>query len=261
MRSSGLFGNGTLRRKDSEAISSSIKFNKDGFLANNAQFKIISDKDAGAATASKPMLLGNDVDVDFNQTKGIVGLAINKKQSFGDTLQSTMEFPFAAYKTSISRAQWNVNAKTIAMKGDVKTSTFTATAEDQEGLTFNGSAALYDVEKMMLNISGVPYVTSADARIYPDKGIVTIRRNGEMLALKNARLELDTISLFHRLKNGNIQIVSRTRFAGDASYKFATAKGDTAVIKNAELRAEGSASHGPRSARRTNAHRRYEEAS
>ncbi|GAB3706946.1 hypothetical protein GCM10027592_40640 [Spirosoma flavus] len=226
LRSVGLFGNGTLRRKDSEAISNSIKFNKDGFIASKAQFKVLSDKQD-----ARPILLGNDVNVDFNQVKGIVGLAINKKESLDDTVSSSMEFPFAAYKTSINRAQWNLNAKTIAMKGDVKTSTFTATAQEQEGLTFNGGSALYDVEKMILNISGVPYVTSADARIYPDKGVVTIKRNGEMLALKNARLELDTISLFHKLKNGNIQVLSRTRFTGDATYQFATAKGDTASIK------------------------------
>ncbi|GAB2554097.1 hypothetical protein GCM10027085_51480 [Spirosoma aerophilum] len=231
LRSSGLFGNGTLRRKDSEAVSGSIKFNKEGFVANNAQFKILQDKETPGTPLSRPVLLGNDVDVDFNQTKGIVGLAINKKESLDDTTSSSMEFPFAAYKTSINRAQWNINAHTIAMKGDVKTSTFTATAEEQEGLTFNGSAALYDVEKRTLNISGVPFITSADARIYPDKGQVTIRRNGEMLAFKNARLELDTVSRFHRLKNGNIQVLSRTKFAGDATYQFATAKGDTASIK------------------------------
>ncbi|SFD99074.1 hypothetical protein [Spirosoma endophyticum] len=232
LRSSGLFGHGILRRKDSEVISGSIKFNREGFLASNAQFKVLSDKVVnGTATVAKPMLLGTAIDVDFNQTKGIVGLSINKNLSITDTVQSSLEFPSAAYKTSISKAQWNINAKTIAMKGDVKTSTFTATAEEQEGLTFNGSGALYDVEKMTLNISGVPYVTSADARIYPDKGLVSIKRNGEMLALKNAKLELDTVSLFHRLKNGNIQILSRTRFTGDATYQFATAKGDTASIK------------------------------
>ncbi len=236
LRSSGLFGDGTLHRKDAEVVSSSIKFNKEGFLANDAQFKVLSDKVvSGAASVAKPMLLGNDIDVDFNQVKGIVGLAINSS-SLTDTVQSSLEFPAAAYKTNISKAQWNINAKTITMKagptlGDVKTSTFTATAEEQEGLTFNGSGALYDVEKMTLNISGVPYVTSADARIYPDKGLVSIKRNGEMMALKNAKLVLDTISLFHRLKNGNIQILSRTRFTGDATYQFATAKGDTASIK------------------------------
>ncbi|AQG81423.1 hypothetical protein [Spirosoma montaniterrae] len=227
LRSTGLFGSGTLRRKDSEAISKRIKFNKDGFLANDAQFKILSDKEN-----ARPILLGNGVDVDFNQTKGLVGLAINNTSELvGDSVAASLEFPSAAYKTNINRAQWNVNARTIAMKGDVKTSTFTATSEEQEGLTFNGSAALYDVEKMMLNISGVPYVTAADARIFPDKGIVTVRRNGEMMALKNARLELDTVSLFHKLKNGNIQVLSRTRFAGDATYLYPTMKGDTAAIK------------------------------
>jgi hypothetical protein len=231
VRSTGLFGKGTLRRKDSETVSNTIKFNKEGFLANDAQFKIISDKEIPGTPAGKPILVGNSVDVDFNQTKGIVGLAINKKESLDDTVQASMDFPFAAYKTNINRAQWNLNARTIAMKGDVKTSTFTATAEEQEGLTFNGSAAIYDAEKRTLNISGVPYVTSADARIYPAKGLVAIGRNGEMAPLKNARLELDTINLFHRLKNGNIQILSRTRFAGDATYQFATAKGDTASIK------------------------------
>lgn len=232
LRTSGLFGNGTLRRPDSEALSKSIKFNKDGFLAEDAQFKIES---AGPqkGLANKPILLGSGLDIEFNQTKGIVGLAINtpKNQSIADTAAANMEFPYAAYKTSINRAQWNINAKTIAMKGDVKTSTFTATGEEQEGLTFNGGAALYDVEKMTLNISGVPYITSADARIIPDKGLVSIKRNGEMMAFKNARLELDTVSRHHKLKNGNIQILSRTRFAGDATYLFTTAAGDTTSIK------------------------------
>src|SRR5205823_5235075 len=78
---------------------------------------------------------------------------------------------------------------------------------------------------------GVPRINSADAFIYPDKGLVSVKRNGEMMALKNARLELDTVSLHHRLKNGNIQILSKGKFAGDATYMFPTATGDTASIK------------------------------
>ncbi len=232
VRSAGLFGNGTLRRKDSEAISEKIKFNKEGFLADNANFKILPGE-AQKGIANKPILLGSDVNVDFNQVKNVVNLAMPARQgqSLDDTVNSVMEFPFAAYKTNIGRAQWNIAAKTIAMRGDVKTSTFTATGETQENLTFNGAAALYDVEKMALNISGVPFINAADARIYPDKGMVSVKRNGEMAALKNARLELDTVSRFHRLKNGNIQIVSRTRFSGNATYQFATAMSDTASIK------------------------------
>lgn len=231
VRASGLYGNGMLTRKDAEVESGSIKFNKDGFLADNAKLKVLSTTET-RGMATKPVLLGTAIDVDFDQAKGIVNLTTNRdNRSVDDTLSSSMEFPYAAYKTNINRAVWNMMGKTIAMKGDVKTSLFTATAEEQEGLTFNAGAALYDIDKMTLNMSGVPYVTAADARIYPNKGMVTVRRNGDMLPFTNARLELDTTSLHHRLRNGNIQVQSRTRFSGDATYLFATAKGDTAAIK------------------------------
>lgn len=231
VRATGLYGNGLLTRTDSEVQSESIKFGKDGFLADNARLKIESTADV-KGVAPKPVLLGTGIDVDFDQVKGIVDLAINRdNRAVDDTLSSSMEFPYAAYRTNISKAQWNMKGKTIAMKGDAKTSTFTATGEEQEGLTFNAGAGLYDVDKMTLNISGVSYINSADARIYPEKGLVTVRRNGDMLPFKNARLELDTVSRFHRLRNGNIQIASRTRFSGDATYLFAKAKGDTSAIK------------------------------
>ncbi|MCU0340892.1 MAG: hypothetical protein MUE30_13490, partial [Spirosomaceae bacterium] len=229
LRSTGLYGKGFLRRDDSELTSQDIKFNKEGFLAGESQYKIIS-----ATNNIRPVLLGKNVDVDFNIVKGLVGITTN------NTLESNsdLEFPFAAYRTSINRAQWNINAKTIAMKGDVATSTFTATAPSQEGLTFNASVGLYEIEKMMLNISGVPFIKTADAKVLPEKGLVVIRKDGDMQAFKNARLVLDTLNEYHRLKNGNIQILSRTKFTGDATYLYATVTNDTIPIKmgNFDLR-------------------------
>jgi hypothetical protein len=222
LRSTGLYGKGLLRRDDSELTSQDIKFNKEGFFAGESQYKIIS-----TTNTTRPVLLGKNVDVDFSVVKGLVGISTNK-----NSLENTsMEFPFTAYRTSINRAQWNINAKTIAMKGDVTTSTFTATAPEQEGLTFNGSSALYEIEKMTLNIGGVPYVTTADAKVLPDKGLVVVHRNGEMMPFKNARLVLDTLNEYHRLKNGNIQVVSRTKFTGDATYLYATVTNDTIPVK------------------------------
>ncbi|MCA0232606.1 MAG: hypothetical protein LCH91_19215 [Bacteroidetes bacterium] len=222
LRSTGLYGKGLLRRDDSELTSQDIKFNKEGFFAGESQYKIIS-----ATNATRPVLLGSNVDVDFNLVKGLVGISTSK-----NTLENPlMEFPFASYQTSINRAQWNINAKTIAMKGDVATSTFTSTAPEQAGLTFNGSSALYEIEKMTLNIGGVPFIKSADAKVLPDKGLVVIHRNGEMTPFKNARLVLDTLNEYHRLKNGNIKIESRTKFTGDATYLYTTVSNDTIPVK------------------------------
>ena len=232
LRSTGLYGRGQLKRDDSELLSQDIKFNKEGFSAGESQFKIVSTL---AQNSFRPVLLGQNVDIDFNVVKGSVGIATNN-----NTLEasSSVEFPFAAYRTSINRAQWNINAKTIAMKGDVLTSTFTATAPEQEGLIFNGSAALYEIEKMTLSISGVPYIKSADAKVLPEKGLVTIRRNGDMQPFRNARLLLDTLNEYHRLKNGNITIASRNKFSGDATYQYITIKNDSIPVKmgNFELR-------------------------
>jgi hypothetical protein len=230
LRSSGLYGKGFLKRTDSELTSQDIKFNKEGFLAGDSEYKILS-----AENNIRPVLLGRRVDIDFNIVKGLVN--ISTKDRIDDPLPS-LDFPFAAYRTSISRAQWNINAKIIAMKGDVNTSSFTSTAPEQEGLTFNGSAALYEIEKMTLNISGVPFIKSADAKVIPEKGLVVIRRNSEMMPFQRARLVLDTLNEYHRLKNGNIQIVSRNKFTGDATYLYTTVQNDTIPVKmgNFELR-------------------------
>jgi hypothetical protein len=225
LRTSGLYGNGLLKRSDSEVQSLDIKFNKDGFYSKKSQFTVKEAK----SDPFRAILLGKNVDVDFNVTKGLVDLTTDSKGFNSDS--SLFEFPYAAYRTSIDKARWNINNKTIAMKGDVNNSTFTAMAPEQEGLTFNGSAALYEVDKMMLNISGVPYIRTADVKIIPDKGLVGIRKNGEMQEFKKARIEIDTLNSSHRMRDATIKITSRNRFEGSATYQYITARKDTFNIK------------------------------
>ncbi len=232
LRSVGLFGQGALKRKDSELVSQAIKFNKEGFLASKAQFTLT----AGQEKSFRPILLGKNIDVEFNTAKNFADLSTTGSGFGTDT--SALEFPYTAYLTSINKARWNIANKTIAMKGDVANSTFTATAPEQEGLAFNGSAALYEIEKMTLNVSGVPYIRTADVKIIPDKGVVSVRKNGEMATFKNARIEIDTLNSSHRMKNADIRIVSRNRFEGSATYQYVTSRKDTFNIKmeNFELR-------------------------
>ena len=225
VRKGGLFGLGKLIRTDSETASDQFKFNKEGFIADKSQFNIKS-----TTAASKSLLLGKNVNVNFNVNASIVNIVTNQGD-FNDSTQSSFDFPYAAYKTNIDRAEWNIKNKKISMKGDVATSVFTSTNASQEGLAFNGSSAIYDIEQMTFNIGGVPYINSADARIIPDKGQVAIRSDANMLPFKNARLTIDTLNGYHNLRNGNIQILSKNKFTGDASYQFVNVKKDTFNIK------------------------------
>lgn len=221
VRSTGLYGQGTLKRKDAEIVSDALNFAKDQFGAERASIKI--------GTGEKPFLLGTAMDVAFNVAAGNARIQTPKTAGLADS--SSLTLPYAAYQTSINQADWNVAAKTITMKGDVNTSTFTALAPDQEGLSFRGSEAVYDIPKMTLNVKGVPYLTSADAKIIPDKGLVSIKQDGELLPFTKARIITDTLNEYHRLADASVRVLSKSRFEGNAVYRFARAAGDTVSIK------------------------------
>ncbi len=224
VRNSGLFGNGKILRTDSETSSETFKFNKEGFVANEASIKIKSPN-----PSSKPVLLGRNVDLNFNLTNNLVSIS-TRKANIGDSL-SNLEFPYAAYRTNIDKAEWDINNKKINMKGDVRHSLFAAINPEQEGLMFAGNLASYDIDQMNLSIGGVPFIHSADAKIIPDKGLVSIKRDAIMSPLKNASLVIDTLNAYHRLSNGNIQIHSKKVFTGEANYRFGNVKKDTFNIK------------------------------
>lgn len=224
IRQSGLLGYGKVRRADSETESQHFKFGKDSFTAEPADLVVGTN-----LKAFKPSLLGKNMNVSFNVATGLVSILTPLNTKIGDT--TNLIFPYSAYKTSINKAVWDINKKTITMKGDVSTSTFTSTEPSQEGLSFNASEALYEIDKQILNIKGVPFIKSADAKIIPDKGSVLVKRDSELGAFTNARLQIDTLNGYHNLIKGNIRILSKSRFEGDATYSFVNLSNDTVTIK------------------------------
>ncbi|MCF0059582.1 hypothetical protein [Dyadobacter sp. CY356] len=240
LRSSGLYGNGKLKRPDSELTSQDIKFNKDGFLANRSRFTVNS----GQLKDAKNILTGKNVNIDFNIKTSMVNFVTDSTGFDSDS--SGMEIPVAAYKTLIASAKWDILKKTILMKGFGETSSYTSIAPEQEGLTFEGSEGIYDVEKVTLNVRGVPFIRTADVKIIPDKGMVSIASNGRIVPLKKARIEIDTLNASHHLRDADIKIDSRNRFEGSATYQYITARKDTFNIKmqNFELVEIGAAAEG-----------------
>ncbi len=225
LRSNGLYGQGVLRRLDSEIASNDIKFKKEGFTANKSVFSINSN---GESTGKK-LLAGRNVNIDFNSKTGISNF-VTDESGFGSD-SSGMEIPTASYQTLIGTAIWDTNKKTILIKGFGATSTYTSTQEDQEGLAFEGAEAIYDIDKVSLNIKGVPFIRTADVKIIPEKGLVSIDEKGRISPLKNARIEIDTLNTSHRLRDAEITIDSRNHFQGSATYQYISARKDTFNIK------------------------------
>jgi hypothetical protein len=108
VRSTGLFGSGTMDRKDSETYSPAFQLDKTFFKANDAEFRIKSN------VLTKPVLFANFVNVDFNIGQGLVTINTSSNPALAGF--ASLEFPYAAYKTSINKAKWDISKRVSSWK-------------------------------------------------------------------------------------------------------------------------------------------------
>lgn len=225
----GLFGSGELATRGSRTNSQKFTFKEFNYSARNADFSIESSD-------TIPALAGEDVRLAFNLEENT---AVISPEIEGD---AAINFPYAAYKTSIPSAQWNLDEKKVVMKKpnniDIRNSYFYSTNPEQDSLVFNATEATYDIVDQSLIISGIPYIQVADARITPAGGEVVVGEGGKVNKLFNATLTLDTLTSFHNLYNAEIDIFSRSKFEGDATYRYVNSIGDTFSIKMGEFTLE-----------------------
>ncbi|SOE20959.1 hypothetical protein SAMN06298216_1434 [Spirosomataceae bacterium TFI 002] len=229
VRTSGLYGQGNLDRDDSETNSKAFKFNKDGFLAGKSIFKIKAEN-----TEAKAILEGQNVDIDFKVSDQIVDIS-PIEQSFNDSISSSIQFPNAAYRTTINNAKWNIKNKKIIMTGELAKSRFFATTPNQFGLAFNGTGADYDIQENSLSITGVEGVNSVDAIIVPNDRKVIVK-GGKLEPFVNAKVLADSLNQYHVIANANITVNSKLSYSGSGSYQFVNVSSDTFNIKMSEFK-------------------------
>jgi len=219
----GVYGDGKLFTRGSESISKEMHFTETEYSAQHAEFKINSDN------PSKPALAGDDIRLNFD--------LVNDEAEISPEIEgvAAIDFPYAQFKTSISQAVWNLDNRKITMtKPDnvvLENSYFYSTREELDSLAFNGSQAEYDIDSLKLYIQGIPNIKVADAMIIPEGNEITIYENSRIGTLTNTTLVIDTLNQYHTMIDGTIDIKSRTKFTGDASYQFVNARADTFRIK------------------------------
>ena len=226
LTSGGLLGAGTLSTRGSEAVSEDMAFEQNQFFAHNANFEIKSDN------PKKPALAGEDVYLNFDLTANLANISpeIEGVAAIG--------FPYAQFRTSITKAVWNLEEETIRMSKPedvaIENSYFYATREELDSLVFSAEEAIYQIPLQQLDVSGIPYITVADAKITPENNQVRIRENAKFDTFNNATLVIDTLNEYHNLFNGTIDIISRNEFRGKATYELVSAS-DTFAIQLTEF--------------------------
>lgn len=226
----GVTGIGKLETRGSELRSREMSFSAKDIGARHARFK------ANSADPSKPLIDGTDVRVKFNLAQNYADISPEVEGV------AAIDFPFAQFKTSIPNARWDFTTQKITMTKNpnvpIENSYFYTTRKDLDSLNFNAAKAVYDLKKQEMLVSGIPYITVADARITPENGEVLILENAKIGTLKNTTIILDTLNGYHRLTEGVVDIISRKQFTGYATYQYVNFLQDTFAIKMTDFHLE-----------------------
>jgi hypothetical protein len=222
IRTTGLYGNGSLHRADSDITSETFRFDKKGFLASKAEIKVKGEGGEQLAFS------GRDVDLDFQVELAEVSISA-EGEGFGES--GFLEFPASQYKTTIDKALWKIKGKTITMEGNLEGSVFTSTAQNQYGLSFHGTSAKYDIAAKKLSMAGVDEIRTADAAVIPADGNVYVQADGKLNPFENATIVADTLNRYHTLTNASVQVHSKLSYSGNADYRYVNISSDTFNIK------------------------------
>ena len=223
LTSKGVLGHGRLTTRGSVIDSRAMIFAGEALEAAHSDFRVLT------TDSLKPAFTGQDVRLKFDLRSNIA--EINPEQIGA----AALSFPYAQFKTSIPTARWDLSSQKIVMtkaeETPIEDSFFYTTRKDLDSLSFQATGAEYDISKQELTVKGIPYITVADARITPQNGEILILKDARIGRLINTTIVLDTLNGYHRLTDGEIDIVSRKSFNGFGVYNYVNAYSDTFRIR------------------------------
>ena len=227
--SKGVFGKGNMTTRGAKISSPKFALTAKNIESRNSLFKILS------SDPTKPNLDSKNVKVFFDLETSQAKINPEKLGS------ASLTFPYVEINTSIPNAVWDLAQSTIIMTKpeyiQIDKSYFYSTKPSLNSLRFNGSNAIYDIQKQELIVKNIPYITIADSKVIPKDNEITIQKNSTIEELTDAQIIIDTLNGYHRLINAAITIISKNEFKGSAWYELIT-KEDTFNIRFNEFKLE-----------------------
>ncbi|MFO7656545.1 MAG: hypothetical protein R6W78_05720, partial [Bacteroidales bacterium] len=218
----GLSGRGRMDLKNSDIVSDRFTYKADEIFADTSDFYLKSLHSTGFT------ILTDNVKSHINYT--------SRKGYFNSNEDYTLvNFTENRYVSYLDYFIWDMDRKELEMGARKTTGSAPAdTSEDtpsvgptyisvhprQDSLNFVSPLAYYDYSKNLLKATEVKYIDVADARIYPDKGNVTVESDARMQSLENSRVKANMVSKFHKFHSSTINIYGRKKYDGFANYDY-----------------------------------------
>ncbi len=221
----GLSGGGTV-----DLISASVGSKKFNFLSKN----ILADSSGfrlNALDSDQPAISAENIrsDINFNANTG---------EFYANEDYTRVDFPAVRYVSDLDFFKWDIKDEKIQMglnktpdqagqfgEDSLTGPRYISVKPNQDSLSFVAPLALYDYRNSMLDARNVPYIRVADAKIFPDKGNVIVRKNAEMGTLSNAGIIADNIHQFYSLYGASVTIYGRKDYSASAYYDYTDISG------------------------------------
>lgn len=227
----GLSGWGRMDLKNSDLFSETFRYEADDIFADTSDFYLKSLREEGFTVLTENI----NSHISYSQRKGWF------KSNEGYSL---VTFPENKYVSYIDYFMWDMNEKTLAMGSqsepeipdytneDVEPEgpRFISTDRNQDSLSFVSPLAFYDYVNNYINATGVKFIEVADARIYPNEGLLTVQPNYKIKTLVNSWVRANKHSKFHTLHSATINIDSRKYYSGLANYDYIDENEDKQLI-------------------------------
>jgi hypothetical protein len=156
---------------------------------------------------------------------------INLEKRFGDDTflnpyEINNEFAYNLYEGSFEKLHWEMDPKTMEFIGKTQeespalASYLVSKRQSQDNLTFKSASTKIALSDFIMHASKVPYINIVDSKVLPENGKVDIGKDADMYELKNAKINADTVTNYHKIEQVSLKINGRTDFRGQGNYIY-----------------------------------------
>ena len=217
--SNAMTGNGKLDFSGASMSADLMKFKNKKITSDTASFSLKALESSQFAFSTKNV----NAIIDFEKRTG--DFAANGKGTIVD-------FPVNQFICYMDNFKWYMD------KGDIELSSrdaqkpkddrllelsgpeFISTNPKQDSLRFNAPKAKFDFKKYIITAQDVAWINVADAKIYPDSGMVTILKAAEIKTLSNSKIVANSITAYHTIYKANTNIFGRKSYSSSGYYDY-----------------------------------------
>lgn len=219
LRPEGMTGSGYMYIKNGQILSTLYKFSYDHLDADTAEF----------------YLRTVNLDVMAFKTENVnahVNFKTRKGQFKSNSGESFVQFPENQYICYMDQFNWLMDKDDLEMESkdkgnvnietdlDLAGSSFFSVHPDQDSLGFKSPKAKFDVKKKIITCQKVEYIETADARVFPDSGVVIIKKKAKMMPFENAEILANFVTKYHNIFDAKAEITGKKSYKASGYYNY-----------------------------------------